>query len=93
VARVRPTKDIRPLAEFRANLASFVRQVRASRRPLILTQHGRGAAVLLAVEEYEALVEQVEVLKDVRQAERQIDQGHGLAHGKARTAVLAQLRR
>ncbi len=44
--RVRPTEDIRPLAEFRAHLASVLRQVRRTKRPVILTQHGRSAAVL-----------------------------------------------
>ena len=50
---IRFTRDIRPLSEFRANAAAFVQQVRRTRLPLILTQHGKSAAVLLDVEEYE----------------------------------------
>ena len=45
--KVLPTEDVRTLSEFRANTAAFVNQVKETRRPLILTQHGRSAAVLL----------------------------------------------
>ncbi|ABB23777.1 type II toxin-antitoxin system Phd/YefM family antitoxin [Pelodictyon luteolum] len=49
-------EDIRPLSEFRAHAASFVDHVKRTRRPLVLTQHGKSAAVLLDVREYQRLV-------------------------------------
>ena len=90
--RVRPTQDIRPLADFRANLASVVRQVQRTKRPVILTQHGRSAAVLVGAEEYEALVARAELLEDVRLAEADIAAGRGVPHRKAKIAVLARLK-
>jgi prevent-host-death family protein len=92
VSRVRPTEDIRPLADFRANLASVVRQVQRTKRPVILTQHGRSAAVLVDAAEYEALVERAELLEDLRMAEAEIDAGRGLAQSRAKAAVVAHLR-
>lgn len=92
MARVRPTQDIRPLADFRANLAAVVRQVQRTKRPVILTQHGRSAAVLVDAAEYEALLERAELLDDVRIAEAEVAAGQGLAHSKAKAAVLARLR-
>jgi antitoxin YefM len=89
----RPSRDIRPLSEFRASVASFVEQVQATQRPLVLTQHGRSAAILLAVDAYEALLERAELAEDVRTAEAQIAAGQGVAHGKARALVLDRLRR
>ena len=77
MSRVRSTQDIRPLADFRANLASVVRQVQRTKRPVILTQHGRSAAVLVDAGEYEALVDRAELLDDVRVAESEIAQGKG----------------
>jgi prevent-host-death family protein len=44
---------------------------RRTHRPLILTQHGKSAAVLLGAAEYEALVDELELLRDVAVAERQ----------------------
>ncbi len=92
MARIRPTQDIRPLADFRANLAAVVKQVQRTRRPVILTQHGRSAAVLVAAAEYEALLERAELLEDVRVAETEVAAGHALSHSKAKGAVLARLR-
>ncbi len=92
VPRVRPAQDILPLAEFRANLAAVVQQVQRTKRPVILTQHGRSAAVLMDVAEYEALMERLELLQDVREAERQLGRGQSIPHSKAKAAVLARLR-
>ena len=92
MARIRPTQDIRPLADFRANLAAVVRQVQRTKRPVILTQHGRSAAVLIDAGEYEALLDRAQLLEDVRIAEAEIAAGRGLAHSRARAAVLARLR-
>jgi len=92
MARVRPTKDIRPLADFRANLAAVVRQVQRTKRPVILTQHGKSAAVLVDAAEYEALLDRAELLDDVRVAEAEVADRKGKAHSKAKAAVLARLR-
>ncbi|MBX3147770.1 MAG: type II toxin-antitoxin system Phd/YefM family antitoxin [Gemmatimonadales bacterium] len=92
MARVRPTQDIRPLADFRANLAAVVRQVQDTKRPVILTLHGRSAAVLVDAGEYEALLDRAELLEDIRVAESEVAAGKGLPHAKAKAAVLARLR-
>ena len=91
--RIRLTDDVRPLSEFRANVAAFVRRVRKTGRPMVLTQHGRSAAVLVDVGAYEDLLERVEVLQDVQKAERQLAQGRGLTSAKAKRQVLARLAR
>jgi len=87
----RPSQDIKPLSEFRANVATFVEHVQATKRPLVLTQHGRSAAILLAVEEYEALIDRADLASDVWTAEKQIAAGKGIAHGKALAMVRARL--
>lgn len=80
MARMKPTEDIQPLTAFRANVASFIAQVRETGRPLVLTQHGRGAAVLLGAAEYEALMDELDFLRDVRVSELQLEAGQGIAH-------------
>jgi prevent-host-death family protein len=90
---VRFSQDIRPLSEFRAHAADFIRHVRSTRRPLVLTQRGRSAAVLLDVAEYERLLERAEVLEDIATAEQQFAAGQGVAHEDAKAQVLARLSR
>ncbi|MEK7668809.1 MAG: type II toxin-antitoxin system Phd/YefM family antitoxin [Gemmatimonadota bacterium] len=93
MVRLRPTEDIRPFAEFRAHLAAVVAQVRRTRRPVILTQPGRSAAVLVAAEEYETLMDRLELLQDIRTAEQQLARGRGVSHTRAKATMLARLPR
>jgi prevent-host-death family protein len=65
--------EIRPLTEFRAHAAAFVEQIRLSRAPLFLTNRGRAVAVLLDVNSYDALVDEIDVLREIRAAELQVD--------------------
>jgi len=89
--KVKPSQDIQPLPAFRANAASLVQQVRETKRPLVLTQHGRSAAVVQDVEEYEAMVEQIELLRDVRTAEYQLDSGEGIEDDAAEARLRDRL--
>lgn len=91
--RLNLEQDIRPLSEFRANAAAMVQQVRSSGRPLVLTQRGHGAAVVLAIAEYERLIGELELLRDVQLAEQQLEAGQGIDHEEARARVRARLRR
>jgi prevent-host-death family protein len=87
------SQDIQPLSEFRANTARFVRHVQETRRPLVLTQRGRGTAVLLDINEYERLLDRAELAEDVRVAEAQLDRGEGVPHDVAREQILSLLRK
>ena len=91
MSKVKPSEDIQPLSTFRANAASLVQQVRETKRPLVLTQHGRSAAVVLDVGEYEAMVEEIQLLRDVRQAEYQLDSGKGIDSDTAEARLRARL--
>ena len=64
-----------------------------ARRPVVITHHGKSAAVLLGVAEYEGLMKRMEILEDIRLAENQLTEGCGLSHAAAVKAVLARVRR
>ena len=91
--RLNLEKDIKPLSEFRANVASCLQQVHDTRRPLVITHRGKSTAVLLDVADYEALVDRLELLEDLQAAERQIDEGHGIVHEEAMRTVIGRLRK
>jgi len=86
-------EDIRPLSEFRSKFAAFVKQVHDTKRPMVITQRGRSAAVLMDVAEYEALVKKLEILQDVQCAEAQIGRGLGIDHSEAKARLLKGLRK
>ncbi len=93
MSEVRVSADVCPLSEFRAGAAQFIAQVRTSNEPMILTQHGRGAAVVLGIEAYERLLDDVELLRDVRDAEDQIVAGAAHAHDRVETRLRGLLGR
>lgn len=91
--RLNLDEDVKPLSEFRANVTTCIRQTRSTRRPLVITHHGKSAAVLLGVSEYEGLMQRMEVLEDIRLAEDQLAQGRGVSHNAALKQVLVKAHR
>ncbi len=89
--RLRLDQDIRPMSEFRTGIASFLKQIHDTKRPLVITQHGKGVAVLLGVAEYEAMQEKIELLQDVQVSIEQIDSGAGIEHDEAKAVILGRI--
>jgi len=90
---LKPSQDVQPLSAFRANAAGFLDQVRSTKRPLVLTQHGKSAAVLLDVDQYEAMVDEIEVIRDIRQARAKLARGEGVPHDQVVAELRARLKR
>jgi prevent-host-death family protein len=84
-------EDIRPLSEFRAGVASFVKQVNETGRPLVLTQRGRGVVVVLDIREFEAMRERLALLEDIVRAEAQLAAGEGIPHEEAKARILKRI--
>ncbi len=85
------SEDIRSLSEFRANTSSLIEQVKNTRRPLVITQHGKSSAVVMDVREYESLMDKLELLQDIQTAETQIEAGRGISDSDAKKQVLNKL--
>ncbi len=89
--RLKINQDIKPLSEFRNGIANFIKQVHDTKRPVIITQHGKGVAVLLDVHEYETMQEKLELLSDVHIALNQLEKGEGVPHEDAKKGVLGKI--
>ncbi len=88
-------QDIQPISEFRANTTAFVEKVRQTGRPIVITQHGRSAAVLLDVGEYAKMLERLdklEVIEAVEEGIRQADAGLGIPHEEAKRRTLEKFK-
>jgi antitoxin YefM len=92
MTKFRVDEDIRPLSDFRAGIASFVKQINETHRPMVLTQRGRGVAVLVGVQQYQRMQERLELLEDIFRAEAQIEAGEGVTHAEAKDRILRRLR-
>ena len=59
------TEDIHPMSEHRAHLTEHLKLVQETGRPMVITQNGRPAAVVLSPSRYDELVRQEELAADV----------------------------
>lgn len=89
--RINLETDIKPLSDFRSNITSIIEEIKRTKRPVVLTQHGRSAAVVLDVSEYERILEKIELLSDIEQAESQLEDGQGITHEQAKSQILKRL--
>jgi len=91
VQRLKINQDIRPMSEFRSGVASFLKQVHDTKRPLVITQHGKGVAVLLDVNEFEVMQDKIELYEDLEKSIIQIEAGSGVSHDDAKKQVLKRI--
>nr|WP_320016715.1 type II toxin-antitoxin system Phd/YefM family antitoxin [uncultured Desulfobacter sp.] len=89
--RLRIDQDIKPLSEVRTGIASFIKQVHDTKRPVVITQHGKGVAVLLDVTEYESMQEKMELLTDIQTSINQIDHGEGVEHDEVKEMIMQRI--
>ena len=79
------------MSEVRNAMASYVKQVHDTKRPLIITQHGKGVAVLMGANEFEAMQEKIEILSDVQAALNQLANGEAISHQRAKDQLLKRV--
>jgi prevent-host-death family protein len=75
-----------PITDLRQDAAMVLRQVRDSKEPVVITQRGRAAAVMMSPEAYERAEHDRELLRLLARGEKEIAarKGHSL------DAVLAE---
>jgi len=79
MTQIQLDQDIRSLSDFRANAASYIERVKSKRRPLVLTQHGKSSAVLIDVEDYQKLLDKIQLLEEISTARMELDNEEGVS--------------
>jgi len=69
--------EIIPVSDLRQDAAGTLRRVNRSKQPLVVTQRGRAAAVLIGFEAYQRAERERTILKLLAQGEREIRAGRG----------------
>lgn len=88
--------EVRSLAEAKAHLSELVSRAGAEHERFTVTVHGRPAAVLLAVEDLEALEETIAVLSDpgvlraLGEADAELARGEGEDQERLAAAMRAR---
>jgi len=66
-----------PVSDLRQDAAAILKRVRNSNEPLIVTQRGRAAAVMLSVKSYERVDYEQRLLRQLLRGEKEIGSGDG----------------
>lgn len=65
------------VTQLKQDTSSALKRVRRSNQPLVVTERGKAAAVLLSVNAYEQGKKEREILRLLARGEREIDAGKG----------------
>ena len=66
-----------PITDLRQDAATVLRRVRNSNEPVVITQRGRAAAVIMSAEAYERSEHDRELLRLLARGEKEIAAGKG----------------
>jgi prevent-host-death family protein len=69
--------EVIPVTDLRQDAAAVLRRVRGRKQPLIITQRGRAAAVMLSVDAYERGEHERQILLLLARGEQEIAGGKG----------------
>lgn len=69
--------DIIPISDLRKDAAAALKQVKSSKQPVVITQRGRAAAILLSMEAYERGEHERQLLRLIARGEQEIMAGKG----------------
>lgn len=84
-------EDIQPASDFE-KASDLLKRVRETKRPVVLTEGGRRAAVLVDLESYQELLDEIELLRDVHRGLADVEAGRVVPHDEARARLLARYR-
>ena len=87
MAQLTISQDIRPISDLKAKGSEIVTQAAETGRPVVLTRHGRGVAVVLAVDDFERLQQAAErgaLVEALREGERDVEAGRVLTQEQMR---------
>jgi len=68
--------DIIPIGEFKASISKWLNSIQSTGHPLIITQNGKPAGVLLSPMEYDELVHQKHFLESINRGIADADSGN-----------------
>jgi prevent-host-death family protein len=73
------SEDIVPLSDMKVNPGRVVRQVDKTRRPVLLTNRGRGVAVVQSLKDYGTQTEELSFLRGVVQGLMDLEEGREMS--------------
>ncbi len=78
------SEDIVPISDLKVNPGKIIRQVQEAHRPVVLTNRGRGVAVLQALSDFESDSEERTFMRAVLKGMVDLEEGRELSFEEAK---------
>jgi prevent-host-death family protein len=89
---VRVSEDIVPVSDFKAQAAEWLKRVAETGQPLIITQNGKAAAVLLSPAQFDALSERARFASAIEAGLADSEAGRVRPHAEVAAAMMKRRR-
>ena len=77
--RISVANDIVPISEFKAGLSKWIKKSKSSGNPIVITQNGRPAAVVISPTDYDQFNEVQQFVDSVKRGLTDSDEGNVLS--------------
>src|SRR5689334_7752743 len=91
--RIDLAEDIVPIGHFKTYASEHIRTIHRTRRPMVITQNGRAAAVVLTPEEFEELGHRAFVRAKIEAGIRSAEEGGTSTAAEVEARVIAKIRK
>jgi prevent-host-death family protein len=81
---VKFSQDVVTVTTMKANPAKVIHQVKEAHRPVLLTSHGKGVAIVQSVADYESQAEEIAFMRAVVEGLGDVEKGRTLGVAEAR---------
>ena len=72
------------VSDFGANSAAILSRIRETKRPVALRHEGRDVAVVVDIESYRSLLEEIDLLRDIQIGLADLEAGRVIPHEEVR---------
>ena len=68
--------DIVPLADFKVQISKYLNNIKSTGRPMVITQNGKPAGVVLSPDDYDELIYQKLLIESINRGLSDINKGN-----------------
>ena len=70
------SNDIVPLAEFKVQISKYLNNIKSTGRPMVITQNGKPAGVLISPDDFDELVYQKSLIESINRGLSDVEKGN-----------------
>jgi prevent-host-death family protein len=78
---------LKPVTEIKRHATEIIDQLRNDRVPVLITEHGKEAAVLLDVATYKGMLNRLELLEVIAKGEQAFTEGRTFTHAEVKARM------